>query len=522
MGTRTRRILAPLAAVALLAAATACAAPSPSAEADRDEGQPRRGGELVLAMSVEPRSLDPAVMVNNWGIHSTLGNALYGSLIGEVSDSDGSAGKGLAETVKSDDKGLNWTLRLKDGLTFSDGSPLDAEAVAFNWRRHQDPKTASQSKSAASVIKSLEADGRTLSIILKRRAPHFPQTVVNSALNWIAAPAALRKGAGFNEDPVAAGPFVVKDWARTDKIVLSRNPRYHDSGKPYLDGLTVRFNQDEPGRLTMLQSGAADITSFNSPAYAAKAEETGMRVARQKLNGGNMLWFNARFAPFDDPRAREAVAKAIDPKALNSAAYLGKAEIPSTLFTESSPFYTEGVSVTGYDRDGAQRLFDELAAEGKPVAFTMSTFSSSETKKVVETVQSQLRTYRNVDAKVEVMDSTAALGKLADRSYQAMPGGFAFADPEPLLYENLHSDSPTDRVGFEDDRLDTALLKGREATTAAERKAAYTEVAKLFAELNPGILYVRTPFPLAGGPKVGGLRDYKQADVVAAELWRID
>jgi len=372
------------------------------------------------------------------------------------------------------------------------------------------------------VIKSVEADGRTLSITLKRRAPQFPQTVVSSALNWIAAPDALRKGADFNAEPVAAGPFVVKSWARADRIVMARNPRYHDKGKPYLDGLTVRFNQDEPGRLTMLQTGAADLTYFISPAYAAMAEENGMRVARQQLSGGNMLWFNARSAPFDDPRARQAVAKAIDPKTLNEAAYLGKAEVPSTLFAKSSPFFTDGVPVTGHDRQGAQRLFDQLAAEGKPVAFTISTFSSSETKKVVETVQSQLGTYRNVQVKIEVLDSTAALGKLADRSYQMIPGGFAFAGPEPLLFENLHSEAATDRVGFKDDRLDAALLKGREAVTMAERKVAYAEVAKLLAELNPGILYVRTPFPLAAGPKVGGLRDYGQADVVAADIWRTD
>jgi peptide/nickel transport system substrate-binding protein len=459
-------------------------------------------------------------MVNNWGIHSTLGNALYGSLLGEVSASDGSASKGLTESLKTGDDGLHWTLTLRDGLTFSDGSPLDAAAVAFNWKRHQDPDLGSQSKSAAAMVKSTKAEGRELEITLGRKAPHFAQAVVNSALNWIAAPDALRKGAGFNAAPVAAGPFTVKSWARADKIVLTRNPRYHDRGKPYLDGLTVRFNPDEPGRLTMLQSGAADLTSFNSPAYAAKAEEAGLRAARQKLSGGNWLWFNARSAPFNDARARTAVVKAVDPKAFNAAAYLGKAEIPSTLFARTSPFFTEGVPVTGHDRQGAQRLFDQLAGEGKPVKFTISTFSSSETKKVVETVQSQLAAYRNVTVEVEVMDSTAALAKLADQSYQVIPGGMAFDDPEPLLYENLHGTSPTDRVGLKDAQVDAALLKGREATDAAERKQAYTALARRLAELNPGIPYVRTQFPVAGGRNVGGLKDYKQSDVLMAEIWR--
>src|SRR5690606_13376562 len=100
-----------------------------------DEGPPRRGGELVLVMSAEPRSLDPTVMVNNWGIHSTLGNTIYGSLVGDASGTGG-----LTESLKSADEGLNWTLTLKDGLTFSDGSPLDAEAVAFNWEAPPGPE----------------------------------------------------------------------------------------------------------------------------------------------------------------------------------------------------------------------------------------------------------------------------------------------------------------------------------------------------------------------------------------------
>jgi peptide/nickel transport system substrate-binding protein len=515
-------VLAPVLAVLAAVALAACAVENPSTSDSKDEGPPRRGGELTLTMSMEPRSLDPLVMINNWGIHGTLGHALYGSLIGEISET-GSASKGLIESMESDDKGRTWTLRLKDGLKFSDGSVLDAEAVAFNWKRHKEPDAGSQSRSSALMIKTLkpESDGRTLKITLEQPAPQFAHVVVNSSLNWIASPDALDKGAEFNSNPVAAGPFAVKTWGRGDKISLVRNEHYHEQGKPYLDGLTVRFNPDEPGRLTTLQSGGTDIIYLGSPAYAAKAEEAGLRIAHQKISGGGILWFNARFAPFNDVRARTAVAKAIEPKALNEAVYMGKAEVPTNFFAKTSPFYSEGSPVTGYDKQGAQQLFDELAAENRPVKFTLSTSASSETKKLVEAVQSQLRTYRNVDAKIEVLDGAGMLAKTAQKTYQVIPNGLTFEDPEPLLYLNMHGKSSDNRPGLKDAQLDAALLKGREATAAEERKEAYAAVVKRLAELNPGYLYVRTSFPLVAGPKVGGLpTTYKQTDVPSAEIWR--
>ena len=482
-------------------------------------GPPRRGGEVVFIMGAEPRSIDPAILVNNWGIHAALGNALYGTLISEVAPNGGAVTKGMVERLETSDGGTHWTLSLRDGLKFSDGSTLDAAAIAFNWRRLKDPRTGSPSRSAAEMVKSTEPEGRTLRFTLEQRAPHFAQAVMNSGLNWIASPQALQKGAAFSNAPVAAGPFVVKNWARADKIVMTRNPHYYDSGRPYLDGVTFRFNPDEAARIATVQSGAATMTNLISPAYAARARQSGLVLAEQKLNGGNIVMFNARLAPFNDPRARAAVSKAVDLNALNQAVYLGKAEVPRTLFRQDSPFHSPGAELAGHDRREAQRLLDELAAEGKPVKFTLSTFSSSETKKVAETIQAQLSAYRNVDVKLEVLDSSAALAKLADRSFQAIPSGLAFDDPEQLLYENLHSASSLDRPGLHDGRLDEALLEGRRSADLAERKAAYAIVAKRFAELNPGIMYVRAPRPVAAARSVQGMRAYGQSSIVFDELW---
>jgi peptide/nickel transport system substrate-binding protein len=505
--------------MAVLAIASCAASPGGGSGAS---GPPRRGGELVFVLGSEPRGLDPVLLNNNWGLHAAVGSALYGSLITDGDPAGAGSPAALAESLKAGDGGRTWRLVLKEGLAFSDGSPLDAAAVEANWKRHQDERLASPSRPAASMIKAMKAEQRTLEIVLNERAPQFPQSVLNSGLNWIAGPSSVRGSSAPGNSPIGAGPFAVEAWVRGDKIRMGRNDRFHERGRPHLDRLTLRFNPDEAGRLTALQAGQADMIMMNTPTHAKRAADAGLTVARQRLNGGNMVVLNARSAPFNDPRARAAVVKAIDPKALNQAAYEGTAEVPRTFFAKESPFYVPGVEITGYDRQGAQGLFDQLAAEGKPVKFTMISFNTTETKRVFEAIQTQLRTYRNVHVELDVRDSSAALAALADRSYQAMPiGGLAVDDPEPLVFENLHSKSATDRFGLNDPRLDAALMKGREATTPAERKEAYATLARLYAELNPGLLYLRTSFPLAASSKVGGLKDpYKHATVLFAEVWK--
>lgn len=133
------RVPTPLRASALALAATllaACGSDSsgsgPSEDADA-AGEPRSGGTATLIQHGEPRSLDPAAMLTATSGNTLVGNSLYGQLI-LTESSQTSAEPGLAESLKTEDGGTNWTLVLRDGLTFSDGTPLDAAAVQFNWK----------------------------------------------------------------------------------------------------------------------------------------------------------------------------------------------------------------------------------------------------------------------------------------------------------------------------------------------------------------------------------------------------
>ncbi|SDH62554.1 peptide/nickel transport system substrate-binding protein, partial [Pseudonocardia oroxyli] len=117
-----------------------------------------------------------------------MGNSLYGYLLADTGS--GQYDYGLAKDLSTSDGGKTWMLQLRDGLTFSDGTPFDAAAVQFNWQRMQAPETLANNRSAASQVASMSASGQVLTFTLNTPISSYPNSIVNTAMNWIAKPGA--------------------------------------------------------------------------------------------------------------------------------------------------------------------------------------------------------------------------------------------------------------------------------------------------------------------------------------------
>jgi len=484
---------------------------------DASDGDPVSGGSVSVLQMSEPRILDPAVMSNALSTNAIVGNALFGTLL--VDKPDGSFDFVLAKSLESDDGGTTWKLTLRDGLTFSDGSPVDAEDVAFSWERIKDPELGSQSRAVALYLDELKPEGQVLTFTLTEPIANFGFAITGGSLNWVAKADALKAGqTEFDKDPIGAGPFVLKSWTRGGKMVLKKNTGYFDDPRPYLDELVLSANGDEGQRFSTVESGGADATASSSAAYFKHGMDKGLKGTKLDLSGGITMWMNARFAPFDDDRAREAVAKGIDVDAVNEAAYEGIGVGPDTMFVESSPFYND-TPLTAHDKAGAQKLFDELADDGKPLDFTITAYQTSESRRVAEAFQAQLSSFDNVKVDVEVLDFPAATAKVNAREFQMAPGGIGFIDPEPLVYQNLHSESAGSYSGVRDAQLDAALEKGRLSSDLEERKAAYGVVAERFAAVNPAIFYTRYTNGIAYDSHVAGFEQYGNSSTRVDGVW---
>ncbi|MGW5382543.1 ABC transporter substrate-binding protein [Nocardia sp. NPDC003963] len=502
--------------ITLASLLTACGATN----SERSAGDvPVPGGTARIIQITEPRSLDPATLGNQWVLNSLLGNALFGTLM--IDDPEtGALVFTMAESFASHDGGATFELRLRPDLRFSDGNPLDAAAVKFNWDRLADPANGSAYVQEASMVAAAEVvDSTRLRLIMAEPVPNFSGAVYGTALNWIASPAALAAGRQqFDSRPVGAGPFTLSNWARGDAIELAKNPGYWDAPKPFLDALTLRTNADTAQRINTLISGGADLVIETNSASLTEAGAAGFPTDTVPLHGGQTLTMNTRRPPFDDLRARVAVAAAIDLEAINVAVYHGESQVPKTLFAASSPFHTD-LPLPQPDRETAQRLFDELAAAGKPVSFTFTSGPTAEIRALAENVQAQLGAFDNVEVAVVVADIAEVVALRRTNDFDMTTSSANFTDPEPALWSAFHRNSRRNLSGIDDVELSRALEDGRTGTTIEQRTAAYRRVQQRLNALVPVIFQVRNEPSVVSRRNVGGVVQYGYGSLLPEELW---
>ncbi|WP_051102628.1 ABC transporter substrate-binding protein [Parafrankia elaeagni] len=488
--------------------------PGPSSGAS---GEPVVGGQGRILTLSDPRSLDPAALGNAYATTGVVGNALYGTL---MTDSAGEIRYSMAESFRTTDAGATFELRLRPGLVFSDGSPLDAEAVKFNWDRLKDPATAAISRSEASMIASAEVvDDTTLKIAMATPVPKYAQAVLTSSMNWIASPPALEKGPqAFDANPIGAGPFTLRSWTRQAAMELVRNPRYWDAPKPYLDRLTLRAALDSSQRLNTVLTGGADVAIESNWINIDKAEQSGLPTNVIPSGGGIFLALNTRRAPFGDVRARQAIAAAIDMDALNQAVYNGTGQPVGTLFSKASPYHSDRPLATT-DRARAQRLLDEIAADGKPLSFVFSSVPTTDGKAIAENIQAQLSGFTNVTVRIRTIEVTELAALRTTHDFDVLISSAFFQDPEPRLWTTFHGSSAANLSGLDDPALNESLVTARAAASDEERKAAYDTLQERLAELTPVVFLAQAAPSAVSTRNVGGLVQYGLGSLQPEELW---
>jgi peptide/nickel transport system substrate-binding protein len=487
--------------------------------APAEQGDPVPGGTAQIIQHAEPQSLDPAALSNTWAHMATLGNALYGTLIINDQATLDTQYK-MATGFATADGGKTFELTLRPGLMFTDGTPLDSSAVKFNWDRLKDRALGSNNTRYAVLVENTEVVSPTvMKATLVSPNPQFAETLVASSMNWIASPTALQKGAeSYGDNPVGAGPFKLTKWTRQAEIELEKNPGYWDAPKPYLDGLTIRTVHDAAQRLNAISTGGADLASESSMGTITEANSRGLHYEIVPTGGGQIVAMNHKRPPFDDVRARRAVQMALDTEELNTIVFGGKNEVPQTLFNKESAYYLD-IPLQNENREEAQRLFNELAAEGKPISATFMSYPVSDSRTLAEAVQAQLSTFDNVEVKVDVRDIGGATRATLTGDFDLTISAAIVQGPDFALWTAFHSTSTGNQMGVSDPELDAALDKGRVATTDAERMEAYTEVQNRIKEVVPGVWYTRAVPAVIYGNNVRGVTMYTLGSPLPEELW---
>jgi peptide/nickel transport system substrate-binding protein len=211
-------------------------------------GEPQAGGEMTVLEDTAftgswPTGLDPATNTTG-GANLPMMQSIYGGLFLLRSDDDGSNAKvepNLAESGELSDDGLTFTVKLRDGIQFSDGTPMDADAVKFNWDR--DLASACTCKPTWPLAPNggiTVVDPTTITLTFTQPYAAVSASFPTSNVNWIASPTAVEKQGedDFKINPVGAGPFTVVSNQLSSKLELAKNENYFEEDQPYLDKLT--------------------------------------------------------------------------------------------------------------------------------------------------------------------------------------------------------------------------------------------------------------------------------------------
>jgi peptide/nickel transport system substrate-binding protein len=484
-----------------------------------DEGEAVSGGTLTIATFAELGStLDPIVVrgVTASGMYHAF--SVYGALA--IFDQETSTVQPfMAESVETTDEGTTWVVTIKDGITFTDGTPYDAEAVKFNWDRIADPANASANASAVtSMVSYTVTDPLTITVVLKGINTQWP-TVLATNLSFIGSPTAIASmGDQFGNTPVGAGPFILESWVRDSQMTYKKNPDYFDSPRPYVDELILKPTPDINQRLSAIQSdGDVDITP-GSPSAAANEPTGAVDYTVSQL--ANATHLNTNMAPTDDIRVRKALAMAFNAEQMAAAAYPDYP--PATeFFIDGTSFYNPDIKGYDYDLEGAQKLIDEYVEDtGNEVELRYSLLSgNAQSQQVAEILQAQWQQLDHVTLEIESMAYPAYVA--AYRGGEMMILTFAISGiwPEPEVFDRLYSTGLSNSFKYNNADVDAALDAFRSTLDPAEQQQAMDDFQRAILDDAKVIPTANDKIHVLARQRVHGMKFFGDQAIRTDLLW---
>ena len=317
---------------------------------------------ITIAMQLEPPNLDPT-----GGAAEAIDSVVYLNIFQGLTrfTSDGSVVPNLAESWEISGDGLTYTFHLHDGVTFHDGTAMDAGDVKFSLDRARAAESTNAQKGLFAQIADVAViDPLTVQVTLAQPDGSF---LFNMA--WGDAVIVAPETAAANAtNPVGTGPYRFGQWVQGDRIELVRSDSYWGEA-PALASATFRFISDPSAAFAAVMAGDVDVFSgYPAPENLAQFEaDPRFQVIVGSTEGETILAMNNRQPPFDNILVRQAVAHAVDRQAIIDGAMFGYGTPIGTHFAPHNPAYVDLTAQSAHNPDRARAL---LAEAGFPDGFT--------------------------------------------------------------------------------------------------------------------------------------------------------
>ncbi|NES02853.1 MAG: ABC transporter substrate-binding protein [Okeania sp. SIO2F4] len=447
-------------------------------------------GTLVWARYRDSDTLDPHKSTSP--LSRQIIYQIYDTLL--AFDDQGKVQPNLAKEWSVNDNGKEYTFKLNENVKCHDGTTFDANAVKFTIDRAINPETENKTKESWGPIEVVEVvDDLTVKVKMTEAFSPFPRFLADPYSSMICPSAIETYNNKFGVDGViGTGPFQFLEWTQGEQLVLEANPNYknygrpiENSGTPYIKKLVIKTMPEVESRLAALKYREIHLTEPPITEVANLKEDSNLKLYTAENTGQIVfLEFVTSRPPFDDKKARQAVAYGIDVKktteeVLGDLAKPSECAIADVMFPNDQKLCSE-FSIKP-DQEEAKTLLSELGySEDKPLEVTLLTWKGGNREKILENFQTQLEEV-GIKANLETIDIGSLNARIKQENSQEEGNGvidmmgWSWYDPD-FLYTLWHS--PGWMGGYHSDELDNLLVEMRSTTNSKERQEKVVEVQK--------------------------------------------
>ena len=464
----------------------------------------KKGGTLSVAIrNVDYDTFDPHVSAFSQAAY--VFRNVFDRLV--YLDDEANTIPWLATSWKANQNVTEWTLKLREGVTFSDGSPLNSEVIVFNFNRMKNPATGS--KQAGPLLgkynRAVAVDELTVKVYFDEPYALFPFALSSPFMGIVSQTAVEKYGDKFNENLVGSGPMIFENEVPNVEVTLRKNPNYFWSptnlhaGPAYVDKLVFKFILEDETRHATLRVGETQIIDEIPPAKvdSMKADPNFQVLCAPKVGMSRRIHFNIDHAPTDDKRVRMAFLHAIDRNEIDKAVFKGVYPVSYQVLTRGVRFYDSSLeNMYAFDKEKAKSLLDRAGwsninsdgyrtKNGKVLSLFHATFPGYVAEVPAEVLQAQLKRV-GIKFDINVMSGTAMMDGMTNLKSTFNTALVGTYSPDPGLFlKKIYHSSAMGSFNFSHyttPELDKLLEGGLATANSDERSAIYKKIQKIIMD----------------------------------------
>jgi len=484
-------------------ATTASAGGTASATGSASGGGPApvKGGTLTIGMEQEPSTLDPHASANAMAHRPLV--CLYDTLV--VEDDDMNFQPSLAEKWEISTDGKLYTLSLRTGVKFHDGTSFDANAVKFNFDRIMDPAT--KSTSAVAIIGPYTGtdvvDASTCKVNFSDAFAPFLDSASQAFLSMVSPEAAKSAGENFNQKPVGSGPFKFGELVPQDHITLERYDDYNwapktykHTGPAYLDKIVFKTITEANTRLATLKTGETNLIQAVPAQQLPDIQSNDkFKIVQRDVPGApSYAAINVKKAPTDDVAVRQAINYAVDQSQIVEALFKGTGTPAHNVLAPGTLDYDKSAEIYKPDPDKANQILEQAgwtgggngkirSKNGQNLQITDAVISGLADESVAQLVQGMLLVV-GIDLKINSMARAAWYTANNSGDNNLTHVFYVSSDPDVLrnLFWSQMLGKPFNWSQYSNPDVDKLLEDGVHTTDPAKRKDIYSQLQKKLME----------------------------------------